>query len=50
VAAPSIEGPALAHAYRLVMFVSAALAVLSALIAAGTISSASENEVKGKQS
>ncbi|ARQ00929.1 MFS transporter [Pseudorhodoplanes sinuspersici] len=36
-AAPSIEGPALAQAYRLVMFVSAALAVLSAVIAAGTI-------------
>lgn len=36
-AAPSIEGGALAHAYRLVMLVSAGLAVLGALIAAATI-------------
>jgi EmrB/QacA subfamily drug resistance transporter len=48
-AAPSIEGPALASAYRLVMFVSAALAVLSALIAAATISSVKEGgEKRGK--
>lgn len=36
-AAPSLEGAALAHAYRVVMFVAAGLAAVSALIAAGTI-------------
>jgi EmrB/QacA subfamily drug resistance transporter len=47
-AAPSIEGPALASAYRLVMFVSAALAALSALIAAVTIRSSKMAGGKGK--
>jgi hypothetical protein len=48
---PSLEGGALAMAYRMVMFVAAALAVLGALIAAGTIGDGQENETAiGKKS
>lgn len=45
-AMPSIEGPALAQAYRHVMLISAALAALSAVIAARTIRSPKENEAQ----
>jgi len=43
-ATPSLEGEALGHAYRVVMLVCAGLAVLSALVAAGTISSVKADE------
>ena len=47
-AAPSLEGAARAHAYRVVMFVCAGLARLGAGIAAGTIRSADAGELEKK--